>query len=116
MNTSLSAPVFDIAGQVYIPARPVDSAEIPRRVSRVATLDGGVAITDGGFSDGDRTLTVSWRTIGSAHLSAIEALVRNYPLLNLATEYGFFVVAVQTFNPGAANSSIVLLVKEKVAD
>ena len=47
MKAVISALTFDPAGRVALDLLPEsDSGELRRRVSRVATLDGGVAISD----------------------------------------------------------------------
>lgn len=114
MRISLSAPDFDINGQVYIDAFADSQRTVTRRVTRTATLDGGVAITDGGFSHGDETLNYTWRTVNREHLWLISSLQENYPLVVVSNRDGCFSAAIETLSPGPAESSIVLLVKEKL--
>jgi hypothetical protein len=115
MLVSLSSQVFDISGQVYINAAPDSDNVISRRVTRVATLDEGVAITDSGFSDGDRTINLSWRTVSREHNQLIENLIQNYGILIVSTVDGCFAAAPESFSPGPADSSMVLLVKERLS-
>lgn len=114
MLVSISAQVFDIDGQVYIPAEPDSNNVLARRVTRVATLDGGAAFTDGGFSDSDRTINLTWRTVSREHSELVEALIRNYAFLTVAKNDGCFIASPETFTPGPAECTMVLLVKEKL--
>ena len=61
MLVTLSSITFDIYGHVEINTLS-DTTDGPtsRRVNRVKTLDGGVAINDRGYAEGDRILTLAW--------------------------------------------------------
>ncbi len=113
---SITTPTFDIAGHVMIDPRPDNSETITRRVNRVATLDGGVAINDGGYTDGDRTLSYTWRTVSKAHTETLSRMVQNYSLLTVATPDGVYSAAPSSFDYGKAESTLTLLVKEKLSE
>ncbi|NIC05271.1 hypothetical protein [Billgrantia bachuensis] len=56
----LAARTFDPQGALLLPGHgDNDTGSLRRRVTRAATLDGGVAITNRGYSAADRTLTLS---------------------------------------------------------
>jgi len=113
---SLSAQVFDLAGSVQINPLPGDGDGVTRRrVNRVTTLDGGVVINDGGYAEGDRTLVYSWKAVSKAHNNSIKRLVETYSLLTVATPDGVYSAAPESFTPGQAESTLVLLVKYKLA-
>jgi hypothetical protein len=61
-----------------------------RRVSRTATLDGGAAITDGGYSAADRTYIVKTRDDDGTLATWAERIVKNYTTLMLSTRNGLF--------------------------
>lgn len=114
---TISSTTFDLNGSVQInPLPDATDGDIRRRVSRVATLDGGVATTDRGYSDGDRTLVYSWRVISRAHNDSVARLLRLYPRLHVSTPSGVFLAAPETFSPGQDQSTITLLVIEKVSE
>ena len=56
-----------------------------RRVSRVATLDGGSVVNDSGFSHSDRTLIIEGR-ITETQRDNLEYMFQTYPLLNVAAK------------------------------
>ena len=116
MRVFLACPTFDLDGTAAIdPRASSDFGEIRRRVNRVATLDGGVAVNDGGATDGDRTFSVAWRTRALAHEQRIERLVSTYSRLNVATREGFFAVAPESYRRTAGESKLTLLVVERLA-
>lgn len=115
MKTILSSITFDPAG--VVPISTVAGQTIGpsrRRVNRVATLDGGAAFNDFGYSDADRTITLAWQPTSAATEAAVERLLMLYTQLHLATPKGFFVVAPEVYTPGAAESTLSLLVVEKL--
>lgn len=117
MFNTLSAQIFDPLGHVQIPVT-VESfrlAEVRRRVNRVATLDGGVATNDGGFSDGDRVFRLSWQNTDQTIDVAVSRLLQLYERATLSTAAGVFDVALETYTPGAATSSINLLAISKLS-
>lgn len=59
-----------------------DVADVTRRVSRVATLDGGAAIFDGGYSVTDREFSWSIQT-GHETAETVISWVQAYPVLHL---------------------------------
>ncbi|HEY7775976.1 MAG TPA: hypothetical protein VIC02_05480, partial [Kineobactrum sp.] len=78
-------------------------------------LDGGVAINDRGFSEGDRTLEFSWRTVSKAHSDAVARLVKSYARLHVATSDGLFLAGPESFTPGVKTSTVTLLVIKKLS-
>lgn len=115
MLITLATTVFDLDGYIDIVA-PEDTTdgETRRRVNRTGTLDGGVSVVDGGYVDGDRTLEYTWKTESRAHNDAIDRLVRLYTRINASTPDGVYLVAPDTFKPGADESYLKLLVIEKI--
>ncbi len=115
MNVFITSLTFDLTGHAEINTLADDTdGETTRRVSRVATLDGGVVITDRGHAAGDKTLEYRWRTVSHAHNADVENLVKNYARLHVATRTGFYLVAPKSFLPGVAESQITLLVIERL--
>lgn len=116
MKITLSAIDFDPAGVVHL--RTVGGQTLgatARRVNRIATLDGGAVFNDYGYSDADRSITLAWQPTSAAAEAAVERLLMLYSTLHLATPQGFFIVAPETYTPGAAESTLSLLVAEKLA-
>lgn len=73
----LAALTFDPQGAVIVPWRDgTETESISRRVSRTATLDGGAAISNRGYSPADRTLTISLQGESLALIEQVRRLVR----------------------------------------
>jgi hypothetical protein len=116
MKVFISTPTFDVAGDIELDVNPdTDFLEISRRVSRIATVDGGVAINDGGYSDGDILFDYTWRTVSKAHNDSIARIVKLYPTVKLSTIDGVFLAAPSTFTPGVTESTLQLLSIRKLS-
>lgn len=116
MRVVLSSLTFDPAGSVAIEVGAGQRfGETRRRMNRVATLDGGAAFNDFGFAQADRTISLRWQVRKAATEAAVERLAQLYARLHLATPAGVFLVAVETFAPGATDSTLTLLVVDKLA-
>lgn len=116
MRVFLACPTFDLDGTAAIdPLASSDFGEVRRRVNRVATLDGGVAVNDGGSTDGDRTFAVAWRTGRLPFEQRIERLVSMYSRLSVATREGLFAVVPESYRRLRGESKLVLLVVERLA-
>ena len=113
-KTSLLSVTFDPAGVVDLDVAADTSFGAPRRrMSRVATLDGGAAFNDSGYSEADRTIKLSWQVTSEAQENAVERLLTLYATLHVSTPRGFFLAAPETYTPGTATSTLTLLVVAK---
>jgi hypothetical protein len=116
MINVISAREFDLSGWVELHVKaPAETGEVRRRVNRVATLDGGSVVNDGGFADADRTLDLTWQPTSSATEAAVEYLVRTYAQVNVSTRAGFFRAIPATYTPGSDESTMRMLVLEKLS-
>lgn len=116
MQATLSPLTFDPAGPVALNALPGQTVgESRRRMNRVATLDGGAVFNDFGFSEADRTIKLSWQVQSAAQEAAIARLVQLYARVHVAMPQGFYLVALEVYAPGAKESSLSLLVVDKLA-
>jgi hypothetical protein len=118
MNTlnTLAAVNFDPIG--FVQLRVLDSTTIGasgRRVNRVPTLDGGVAVNDQGFSEGDRTIELRWQPADAALEDNVRRMVEVYPTVHVATRAGVFLAIPETYEPGAEESTLRLLVISKTS-
>jgi hypothetical protein len=82
---------------------------------RVATVDGGAAFNDFGYSEADRTLDYTFQTRSRAQVAGVARLFQQYPFLRVCTREGVYLAAPERFTPGAKESRLTLLVKEKLA-
>lgn len=114
---SVSAVSFDLLGHLIIDEMSTDYPErVSRRAARAKTLDGGVAISDRGYSDGDRTLTYSYRPLSKTHDDRAERLVRLHPTVNVATPDGVFLAVPQSFGRSASQNTFTLLIIRKLSE
>lgn len=87
-----------------------------RRVSRTATLDGGSVVTDSGYTDTDRTLTIQTR-ITEAQETILKYLIQTYALLTVVTDEGCYTCAPSNLyckpvaGAGDADATLTLLVQ-----
>lgn len=96
----ISSTLFDIDGSITFQTISSDSAtrNISRRVSRRATLDGSVVVTDNGFSEGDRDFIIILKRIKREHSDKLQRLFKLYSILHLSTDQGFYKVAPESFD------------------
>lgn len=115
MMISLSAPSYDLNGSVLLdPAGPdTDTYTMHRRVSRTATLDGGVVVTDYGFSHGDRILSVDLSTINEATRDKILAMLKSYQLITVSIPDGVFSASMESF--GGSSQKLALWIVAKLS-
>jgi len=113
---SITTSTYDLSGQLIISEDPnSDLKSNIRRVSRIATLDGGCSITDQGFSHADRTLDIRQEGISQDDADRIWYLFRNYSLLRISTYDGVFLGAIQEVKINEGNLRAKILVKEKIS-
>jgi len=116
MMTVLSALTFDPLGVVELDVLASSNfGNQRRRMNRVATLDGGVVFNDFGYAEGDRTITLAWTVTDPAIEAAVARLVQLYARVRVATPAGLFLAALETYTPGAEESTLTLLVADKLA-
>lgn len=116
MRVVLSTLTFDPLGSVALDVMPDQTfGESRRRMNRIATLDGGAVFNDFGFSEADRTVTLQWNVRSQAQEDAVQRLVQLYARVHLATNKGLFLAALESYNPGATESSLSLLCVDKLA-
>ena len=117
MHISLASTTFDIYGYIEIDTLPDDTdGTVRRRNNRTQTLDGGYAISDRGYSDSDRTPTYRWQTVSAEHNELISRLVKLYSRIWVATRTGFYLAAPGLFTPGTGESSLEILILEKLSE
>lgn len=116
MRVVLSTLTFDPSGTVALDVLPSQTlGESRRRMNRIATLDGGAVFNDFGFSEADRSISLTWRVRSAAQEASIARLVQLYERVHVATAQGFYLAALETYTPGALESSLSLLVVDKLA-
>lgn len=88
---SICAPIYDPSGVILLSdARIFNSYEGRRRGTVTATLDGGVAVYDAGYSVADQTLKASIENPTKALLETFRYLVAYYSQVIVSCEVGVF--------------------------
>lgn len=111
---TINAPIFDLDGSEIIEATPAPGlSALRRRVSRVATLDGGAAINDFGYSDADRTLNIEWQATRE-QADNIARMVKAYGRLIVSFRDGCFLGAPENFSPSEKTVSLSILIERRL--
>lgn len=114
---SISAKTFDIDGVLAInPISDGVDRPITRRVARVATLDQGVAVSDRGFSHGDRTLIVRYRPVSAAHDNTARRLISVHSRVNVFMDEGVFEAVISSLDQTGPENTITLYLLEKLSE
>ena len=115
MRAVISTVDYDPAGWVLLDVLPESAQDSRRRrMNRVATLDGGAAVNDFGFVEADRTFVLRWTPRERDTDDAIDRLVRLYSRLRLSIDGALYLVAPEVYTPGADESTLTLLVVERL--
>lgn len=82
-----------------------------RRVSKVATLDGGCVFTDNGSTPTDASIIIDLTEITEDEFATLRSMTSGYTTLHCATERGCFLVAPVSLT----DKSLNLYIKEVLA-
>lgn len=83
------------------------------RISRTATLDGGVYIEHGGYTDGDRTLRVE-AVVDAVQEAALKTIFEGQTLVTISMDDGLFLGAIQYMAVDNGDLKMTIYIKEKV--
>ncbi|MBN1664834.1 MAG: hypothetical protein JW943_14635 [Deltaproteobacteria bacterium] len=109
----IASQQYDIDGAFIVSPSP-ESTSLrggQRRITRTKTLDGGVVITDGGLSDGDRTLEIRIPMTRDLWL-LLWALFSSAMWITVSTDEGCFLAKIETMTKAGAEIALTILVKE----
>lgn len=111
MRIGISTLTYDLNGALLLEVDP-DSAAAPvqRRMTRIATMDGGAVVYDAGGGDADITLSLVLINLSQSELHALEKLVRFYSLLRVVLHNGVFIAAVEQWTRSGNGGTFRLLV------
>lgn len=114
MKAVISALTFDPMGRVELDLLSgSDLGELRRRVSRVATLDGGVAVNNFGFTDADRTARLRYRRTQEAD-QGVDRMLRLYAFVRLVMVDGVYRAALESHSMDATTGTVTLLILERL--
>ena len=108
---------FGLDGPVLLRAGPRSTLRTAeRRLAKTQTLDGGTAVRDSGFVDGDRTMTVLPLDLTAADAAAIEALARSYSALSISTAEAVFEGSIERYLLDSASPSITIAIYRRLSE
>ena len=114
---TISSPVFDLDGSVKITYDSrTDLSNITRRTSKTATLDGGSAIVDTGFSDSDRVFAISADKITLSLYESLRYLTTTYSLLICSCLEGCFTGPITDLSYRQGRLTFNFSVKERLSE
>ena len=118
MKIGIATLTYDPDGARIINQRPdteLSNNNGSRRVSRTATLDGGAAIVDGGYSAADRTYLVRTRDDSGDIATWAERIVKNYSNILLSTRLGLFRGVPKRWWVDGEHVNIEILIRSEIA-
>jgi len=109
----LMSPVFNADGNIHVKPLPDSNLDgVSRRVSRRATIDGGVWVDDFGYSDGDRTLSIK-SNMDREDYARVKDFVQRYGELVLINDDGVFTGSIESLD-SYPTVEITFLMKERI--
>jgi hypothetical protein len=96
----IASKQFDPLGYLMFETLPdVRDESMRRRLNKVATLDGGVVVNDGGFAHGDRELSFQYRATDAEQDTIAKRIVELHARVYVSTDDGLFDCVPLSFNP-----------------
>lgn len=118
-TVGISTQTYDLNGAVLVrgitPDAEQENRNVRRRVTRTATLDGGCALYDTGYSASDRDILVEVDNPTDTLYDALQYLCRTYNLLTVAVRDGVFIVAPESCQIVQGKLQLRCLVKEALS-
>lgn len=99
---------------IELDANQTDLGQTSRRVNRQKTLDGGIAVSDFGSTEADRTLVLVWDSVSTTD-NTVATMVQENSQLRVAVDGKLYRVAPESFETNRSRSTLTLLVLEQLA-
>ncbi len=115
MIASLASRLFDFSSPILL---DVDSSSAirshERRLTRTKTLDGKVAVADGGFVTADRTLPLALRNVAQADADALQALTERNGRVTISIDGRCYLALIQRLSLAAETKNLALAIVERL--
>jgi hypothetical protein len=112
---AISTPTYDLDGaRIFSRTERTNLTAISRRVTRTATLDGGVSIYDGGHSAGDRTIELRQANPTDEDVAFGTYITRYYREVLVCCSAGVFLAVPADLNLTNNEMILKLLIKEEL--
>lgn len=112
---SISTPTYSVAGSFVSLSGMAVARPVSRRAQRVATLDGGAVLVDGGYSAADMVFALSMPDATGAVRSALAALLANYPQLILSCADGCYSILLSNLDSKSGQTTATAYVLEALS-
>jgi len=114
-SVSISSLLFDLNGHLILKIDEQKSRinSLSRRITRTATLDGGAAIVDNGYSPSDSTFEIIPAILIKNNIDILNWLVKYHSQIIMDTEFGSFLGAIKSVDV-KPNLKITFLIKEQL--
>ena len=117
MLVNISAKTFDLSGSLSFNTLTDNGfGRIERRSTRVAVLDGGVAVNDNGYAHGDREMEFTYLPISSEHDDRARRLVQLHTRVYVSTYEGCFEAIPGPFDADPEKNTFTLQIIDKVSE
>jgi hypothetical protein len=113
MILTIAAITFDLDAHITIDAiQRSDYGDLVRRATRSKTLDGGVSVSDFGFSHADRDFSLTF-TPTQAEDETLRYIVEYHPQVHVSIGEGVF-TAIPSYSMQDGDATIGLEVTDKI--
>ena len=117
MIIEIAAKTFDLSGHLVIDALPESNlGEIARRSTKVAALDGTVAVNDQAFSHGDRNMEFTYQPVSTAHDDIARRIVRVHNRVIVTIPEGCFEAIPGPFYTEPDGNTFVCQIIDKISE
>lgn len=108
---------YDPIGVAIFDETPDSTYQVhERRVTRTATLDGLCTISDMGYTASDNRFVVRLKSPAQSVVDRIIYMIKNYPLVKLASKDGVFEGVITPFKTHLEPLEFIFTVKRKLSD
>lgn len=112
----IAIATVEAGSHVILDAIQNDTRKNTRRMNKVATLDGGSVIVDGGYAESDRTLSFEFTDLATQDRDALWFMFRTESLVYLSCPEGVFSGMLETVNIENDSGNLIFSVFEKLTE
>jgi L-rhamnose isomerase len=115
MIVSITSDEFDLDGAILLDVLPESNfGEVRRRVNRIRTIDGGIAVNDFGAWEGDRSITLRWVPTDIDKEIAVAKLTRIHNKIKISVDGQIYLAIPEAYQKSATESRLFVLVIDKL--
>jgi hypothetical protein len=112
----ISTPVYDLNGSRVFRQADIANLSGARRVTRTATLDGGVSVYDTGYTDSDRECSVVEVDAGAAAIEFARRIVATYDSIIISMDDGAYRGVPESHRMNGGDLEMKVLITEKISE